>query len=315
MEILHLFLKISRGISSMPFTAHDLRYEPDRSFPALYAYLRQRAQRFLRGLQYDSDEVDLVVSHVVERLVCLGIIGGGTHAPETALDRLSEAQFYAFLNHSIRNKAIDRLRKRRLAVATFSELEGTDDQESEGNPLLDVVEPVWGAPPFATPEEAALQAASLQELRNLLRHCILALASAPRQLRAVMQELEEMGAAELLQDLLSELQASLPPLEELLAHSSQHRDHAHKKLRSCLQSQSTNLAVVVALRLTEYKSSGADHTIPLEALARDGLTLEEVRRGLKQLALEGLLHWDEQAEAVHLDAAQLRRLARYYKTD
>ncbi len=94
----------------MPFTAHDLRYHIEQSFPVLYAYLQQRARRYLGPLKFDAFEMDLVVEHVIEQLVRLGILGSGDHVPENALDRLSPAQFYAFLNHSIRNKSIDRLR-------------------------------------------------------------------------------------------------------------------------------------------------------------------------------------------------------------
>ena len=54
----------------------------------------------------------------------LGLLGGGDYTPKTALDLLTDAQFYAFLSRSVRNKAIDRLRKRRLQVSTATELEG-----------------------------------------------------------------------------------------------------------------------------------------------------------------------------------------------
>src|SRR5579884_3610054 len=100
-------------VLAMPFTAHHLRYHLEQSFPALYTYLYQRAQRYLGSLKYDAFEVDQVVGHVVEYLTRLGLMGGGDSAPETALDRLTNAQFYAFLNRSIQNKAIDRLRKKR----------------------------------------------------------------------------------------------------------------------------------------------------------------------------------------------------------
>src|SRR5262249_28102977 len=88
----------------MPFTADELRYHIEQSFPILYAYLQQRARRYLGPLQFDTFEMDLVVEHVIEQLVRLGILGSGDHVPENTLDRLNPAQFYAFLNHSVRNK-------------------------------------------------------------------------------------------------------------------------------------------------------------------------------------------------------------------
>ncbi|WP_322480336.1 hypothetical protein [Thermogemmatispora sp.] len=311
----------------MPFTARDLRYEPEKSFPALEAFLRQRAQRYLGSLQYDAEEVDHVVNHVVERLVALGLLGGGDRQPETVLDRLSEAQFYTFLNNCVHHKAIDRLRRHQGhgQVTPFSELEEREESQGETDPLSEVTVPLWGAPPFAHPEEAALAAVTQQELRAVLKHCIKALASAPRQLRAVLQELETIGALELAREVVEELQAvAIAPLpaETPLAHLSQHRDHAHKKLRTCLQSQSSNLAVRVALRLTEYgtrlsssEEAGDAVKVPLEELARQGLTPAEVKQGLRQLAFEGLLDWREGDEVVHLDAARFRRLARYYRTE
>src|SRR6266702_1054339 len=120
----------------MPFTAHDLRYHIEQSFPVLYAYLQQRARRYLGPLKFDAFEMDLVVEHVIEQLVRLGILGSGDHVPENALDRLSPAQFYAFLNHSIRNKSIDRLRKHRLPVSTFAELEAPEMQKARMIPSM-----------------------------------------------------------------------------------------------------------------------------------------------------------------------------------
>ncbi len=90
----------------MPFTAYDLRYNLQDNFPTLCAYLQQRAKRWLSTFAYDSYEVDVVVGHVIEQLTRIGLLGGGDLAPETALDRLSNAQFYAFLNQSVKNKAI-----------------------------------------------------------------------------------------------------------------------------------------------------------------------------------------------------------------
>src|SRR5579859_2730267 len=143
-------------VSHMPFTAHNLRYQAEQSYPLLYAYLHRNAQRFLGALKYDAFEVDTVIGHVVEQLVRLGLLGCGDHTPLTALDSLTEAQFYAFLCRSVRNKAIDRLRKRRFHVSTSAELELPDD-EGDNNPLNETVESVWGTIPFATPEAMTLQ--------------------------------------------------------------------------------------------------------------------------------------------------------------
>ena len=297
----------------MPFTAHDLRYHIEQSFPVLYAYLQQRARRYLGPLKFDAFEMDLVVEHVIEQLVRLGILGSSDHVPENALDRISEAQFYAFLNHSIRNKSIDRLRKHRLPVSTFAELEAPADAESEDDPLNDVVEPIWGVP-FATPEEAALEAASREELRALLKHCIEALRAAPHQLQAVLQELEDLGASELLADIRKVLAQSNPLESDPLEHASQHKDHAHKKLRYCLQKGSTNLAVMVALRLTQYGerlTSSKEVVVDLHTLTQNDLSEREVKTGLKQLAAEDLLDWHGE-EVVRLTAAQKKRLERFY---
>src|SRR5437763_9449491 len=86
----------------MPFTAHDLRYKAEETYPALYAHLSRHAQRFLGSLKFDAYELDVVVGHVVEQLVRMGLIGGGDKTPRTALDDLTPAQFYAFLNRSIK---------------------------------------------------------------------------------------------------------------------------------------------------------------------------------------------------------------------
>ena len=297
----------------MPFTAHDLRYDLEHTYPSFCAFLQQRAQRYLGPLAYDAYEVDQVVGHVVEQLTRLQLLGGGDHSPQTALDRLSNAQFYAFLNHSVKNKAIDRLRKRRLPTSTLAELERLGNSEEDIDPLSTVTDSIWGSPPFPTPEGAALHAASRQELRNLLKHCIDALRAAPRQLQAVLQELEEMGAGDFLQELFAEygtLIADLP-----LSHLSQHQDHAHKKLRHCLQKSSTNLAVLVALRLTEYgeHSAGTEEvSVRIRTLAQDDLSEREVQAGLKHLVSKGLLEWYGE-EIVRFSSAQYKHLARFYE--
>ena len=301
----------------MPFTAHDLRYHAEQSYPLLYAYLHRHAQRFLGPLKYDAFEVDTVIGHVVEQLVRLGLFGGGANASLTALDHLSDAQFYAFLSHSVRNKAIDRLRKRRLQVSTSAELEAQNGDEIDDDPINEAVVPLWGPAPFATPEEVALRIAAQHDLLNMLKHCIMELNSAPRQLAAVMQELEDIGADALLgkmmQDLKEGLTSSYPVAS--LQHMSQHKDHAHKKLRHCLQQQSTNLAVRVALRLTEYITFTAkDYTVEMQALVQADLSEDDVRTGLKILVLEGLLDWNGEA-VIHCTAAQVKHLSRYYRDE
>lgn len=163
----------------MPFTARDLRYKPEQSYPQLYAYLQRNAQRFLGALKFDAFEVDAVVSHVVEQLVRLGLLGGGDHTPLTTLDRVTDAQFYTFLSRSVHNKAVDRLRKRRVQISSFTELGVLDGEEEENDLLNQAIQSPWGTIPFATPEEITLQLVSQHALRNLLKHCILALQTAP----------------------------------------------------------------------------------------------------------------------------------------
>jgi hypothetical protein len=307
----------SGGLFCMPFTAYDLRYHAEQSYPLLYAYLHRNAQRFLGALKYDAFEVDTVIGHVVEQLVRLGLFGGGNQAPLTALDRLTDVQFYAFLNHSVRNKAIDRLRKRRLQVSTVAELEAPDDAEFEEDPLNEAVSSIWGPAPFTTPEEITLHLASQKELLHLLKHCIMALSSAPRQLTAIIQELEDIGADELLGKVIQDLKetVSSSTSQSVMQHMSQHKDHAHKKLRHCLQQNSTNLVVRVALRLTEYTTlTTKDYTVDIQALVQKDLSESDVRTGLKALASEGLLDWSGE-DSVHFNAQQMKRLARYYKDE
>lgn len=303
----------------MPFTAHDLRYKAEETYPALYAHLSRHAQRFLGSLKFDAFELDLVVGHVVEHLVRIGLLGGGDKTPLTALDRLSDAQFYAFLNRSIRNKAIDRLRKRRLPISSAAELEAVEGTEGEDDPLSEAVESIWGPSPFSTPEEVVLALASQLELRNLLVHCIKELSAAPRQLQAMIQELEEFDATEVLHEVIDEIKDrdALPMVEASLAHESQHKDHAHKKLRHCLQEQSTNLMVMIALRLTKYgvRSTISDEfSVLIQTLAQGDLSQDDVRIGLNELMAEGYLNWDGN-DAVSITSAQMKRLMRFYKED
>lgn len=303
----------------MPFTAHDLRYKPEQSYPVLYAYLQRHAQRHLGALMYDAVEVDMVVSHVVEQLVRLGIFGAGNTTPQNALDRLSDAQFYAFLNTSVKHKAIDRLRKRRLQVSNATDLETPGGAEGEDNPMNDAVESMWGSVPFANPEELALHLATQQEMRDMLKHCIMALGAAPRQLQAIIQELQEMGADDLLRNIQEELHATLATLSSPSStlHMSQHKDHAHRKLRHCLQQQSTNLIVIVALRLTEYgihSSDTSEYTVDIQTLAQDDLTESDVKTGLYGLVAESLLTWSGE-QNVRFTSAQMKHLTRFYREE
>lgn len=299
----------------MPFSAYDLRFHLEQNYPALCSYLHHRAQRHLGQLAFDAFEVDQVVGHVIEYLARIQLLGGGNQAPRTALDELSNAQFYSFLNRMVQNKAIDRLRRRRLPMSTTGELEAQGDPDDENDPLNSVVEPLWGEIPFSNPESAALAAASQEQLRLILRKCIEALSAAPRQLQAILQELEDMGA----EDLVQEVRAHLPTALEsgALLHLSQHKDHAHKKLRLCLQKNSTNLAVMIAIRLTEYRadSSGTGElAVSLSSLAQHGLSLREVETGLQHLERVGLLNW-KGAEVIHLTPAQQKQLTRFYEEE
>ncbi len=301
----------------MPFTAHDLRYKTEQSYPLLYAYLHRNAQRFLGSLKYDAFEVDMVIGHVVEQLVRLGIFGCGDHTPLNALDHLTDAQFYAFLSRSVRNKSIDRLRKRRLQISSASELGAPDSVEGEESLFNDAVESLWGATPFSTPEEITLHLASQKELRDLLKHCIMILGAAPHQLQAVIQELQELGADELLHNVLDELKAPLSVSAEPNTHMSQHKDHAHKKLRHCLQHTSTNLTVIIALRLTEYgrrSTNTHEYSTDIQTLAQDDLSEGDVRTGLNELVAEGLLHWQGE-DSIYLTAAELKRISRFYREE
>jgi hypothetical protein len=304
----------------MPFTAHDLRYHADQTYPALYAHLSRHAQRSLDILKYDPIELDMVIGHVVEQLLRIGLLGGEDRTPLTVLDGLSNAQFYAFLNRSVRNKAIDRLRKRRLQMVYATDVEGTEGAEAEDDLLNEATEAVGGGVPFPTPEETALALAAQQELRNLLKHCIKELGPAPRQLHAIIQELEEYDATELLRGLLEELpRKALFNSSEAIANASQHKDHAHKKLRHCLQQQSTNLTVIVALRLTEYgvySTHSQEFLVDIQTLAQDDLSKDDVRLGLNKLVDEGLLEWREDEDTViRITSAQMKQLSRFYREE
>ena len=303
----------------MPFTAHDLRYHAEQTYAALYAHLNWHAQRSLDVLKYDQVEVDLVVGHVVEQLLRLGLLGGGDRTSLTVLDGLSNAQFYAFLNRSIRNKAIDRLRRKRLLMTYAIDLEGMESTETEEDILNEATENLGGAPPFPTPEHAVLALASQQELRNLLKHCIKVLSAAPKQFQAIILEIEEFDATDLLKNIFEELPDKdlLASRGEPIANISQHKDHAHKKLRHCLQQQSTNLTVIVALRLTEYRVQSTrpdEFVVDMQTLAQQDLTESDVRTGLNQLVAEGLLDWHGDS-VVHITSTQMKQLTRFYREE
>ena len=300
----------------MPFTAHDLRYHPEQSVPLLYGYLHRYAQRYLGALKYDAFEVDLVVGHVVEQLVRLGLLGQKDYTPPNAFDHMTDAQFYTFLSHTVRNKAIDRLRKRRMQVNFSAELEAPDEEEGENNPLNDATESLWGTTPFSTPEEITLHIASQLELRNVLKHCIQALHAAPNQLQAVIQELEAIGADDLLQTLKNELGTSAEVKPN--AHMSQHKDHAHKKLRSCLQQSNSNLTVVIALRLTlytQYAKDQKEYSVDIQTLAQSDLSVADVQKGLHGLVREGMLAWHNEEMVIRLSDTQMKRIMRFYKEE
>jgi hypothetical protein len=202
-----------------------------------------------------------------------------------------------------------------LPTSSLSAFEDPGNIEEENDPLNTVADSIWGSPPFPTPEAAALQAASQESIRILMKHCIEELGSAPRQLLAVLQELDEMGMKDLVGELKDEFQTQLANLN--LTNLSQHKDHAHKKLRHCLQHSSTNLAVLVALRLTEYGqiSKGLDkRSIDIQALVDDHISKEEVMKGLNHLARVGLLDWHGE-EFVCITSVQLKHLARFYEEE
>ena len=161
--------------------------------------------------------------------------------------------------------------------------------------------------------------ASQQELRNLLAHCIKELSAAPRQLQAVIIELEEFDAVDLLHEVIEELKEteSSPAIETSIPHASQHKDHAHKKLRHCLQESSTNLVVMIALRLTKYgvrSTSSDEFFVHIQTLAQKDLSEGDVRRGLSELVAEGYLNWNDN-EVVQITSAQMKHLKRFYKEE
>lgn len=300
----------------MPFSAYDLRYHLTEHYASFCAYLQHRAKRALGVLATDAFEVDQVVGHVIEQLVRLHILGTGDTFPQTALDQITTAQFYAFLNRSIKNKAIDRLRRYRVSTSTLAELERSGSEDDDVNVLDNQVESLWGTIPFATPEEAALEAASHELMRRVLKECIKGLSAAPKQLQAVIQELENLGVDDLVEDVRREsgMLPGVDSMEHPLPNASQHRDHAHRKLRQCLQRTSTHLAVVLALRLLEYEESPGTHlcSVKIETLRQTNLSEREVQTGLRHLVSEGLLDWQGE-EIVQFSSEQRKHLERYFE--
>ena len=139
-------------------------------------------------------------------------------------------------------------------------------------------------------------------------------------MHAIIQELEEYDATELLRGLLEELpRKALFNSSEAIANASQHKDHAHKKLRHCLQQQSTNLTVIVALRLTEYgvySTHSQEFLVDIQTLAQDDLSEDDVRLGLNKLVDEGLLEWREDEDTViRITSAQMKQLSRFYREE
>jgi DNA-directed RNA polymerase specialized sigma24 family protein len=304
----------------MLFSARNLRYHIEDCYSSFCSFLQRRAKFYLRQLGHDSMEVDEVVAHIIEQLTRLGLIGARDDQPPTLLEQLTDAQFLAFLNRSIKNKAIDRLRKKRLPVSLAAGIETYGEVEEEKDPFEDRVETVWSKPPFATPEEAALEAVKNTFLLVLLKECIRLLGNAPHQLLALEQEFEELGVEELVQFMHQEFDAQLTNVEA--DHMSQHKDHAHKKLRLCLQGSSNNLRVLVALRLSQYgqhATKTGERSVPIKQLMTDtqgkqDLSDQEVKRALGYLVSRGLLNWQGE-EIVRFSFAQAKRLARYYEKE
>lgn len=299
----------------MSFSADDLRYRAEQTYPALYAYLSRQAKNHLGMLKNDTYEVDMVVGHVIEQLVRLGLLGGQDKQPLTALDRMSTAQFYKFLNRMATNKAIDRLRKHHLPVSFFSELESPTGTDVDENPLNATEESIWGNPPFATPETATMALVSQQELRAVIIHCLQKLETAPHQLEAMLREIQEIGGDDAVHILFEHIQYTSE--ETPIPHISQHKDHAHRRLRLCLQERSANLIVHVALRLIqcgEQSRSTKDVTVDIDTLVDDRLTESDVKEGLRHLTEEHILDWHDEEHFV-ISASQIKQLQRYYRED
>ncbi|HJT59516.1 MAG TPA: hypothetical protein VJ761_23610, partial [Ktedonobacteraceae bacterium] len=105
-------------------------------------------------------------------------------------------------------------------------------------------------------------------------------------------------------------------------HVSQHKDHAHRKLRQCLQRSSTHLRVLIALRLSLYgQRSGTmgEVTVTKQKLMQDergkqDISEQEVVLVLKYLVSKGLLNWNGE-DMVSFTVAQGKHIARFFEED
>lgn len=146
-------------------------------------------------------------------------------------------------------------------------------------------------------------------------HCIHKLAAAPHQLEAILQEIKDIGGDEAVHILFEEIHYS--PEGTAIAHISQHKDHAHRRLRLCLQESSSNLIVHVALRLIQCGvliPGTKDFSVNFQTLVDDRLTENAVQDGLRHLTEENVLDWHGEVRFA-ISAAQMKHLQRYYRED
>ncbi len=128
--------------------------------------------------------------------------------------------------------------------------------------------------------------------------------------------MKEFGGDEAVHLLFENIQyspeeAPIPPIP----HISQHKDHAHRRLRLCLQEGSSNLIVHLALRLIQcgqQKTGTKEVTVDIYTLLDDKLTESDVKDGLRHLTQENVLDWHDE-ERVVISASQLKQLQRYYR--
>ena len=77
------------------------------------------------------------------------------------------------------------------------------------------------------------------------------------------------------------------------------------------------MAVLVALRLTEYRqysASSDEIAVDIKPLVDEHLSEEEVLMGLHHLARIGLLDWHGE-EVVHITSVQRKHLAHFYEEE
>jgi hypothetical protein len=99
---------------------------------------------------------------------------------------------------------------------------------------------------------------------------------------------------------------------------SQHKDHAHKKLRSCLQQSNSNLTVRIAVRLTlytQYSKEQKQYSVDIQTLAQSDLPIADVQKGLRGLVHDGMLVWHDGEIVIHLSETQMKRLTRFYREE